>query len=255
MYLKIQHFVIFITITLSLSCRDRDVHLSEIHGSQIAVEASLEASDSIENFIAPYRSHVNKVLDDPLCYAPSIITKNDGKYNSSAGNLMADIVLDQAGPVFTKRTGKKLDFVVLNHGGIRSVISAGEVSARTAYEVMPFENTIVVLEMQGKAIRELISYLIQSGRPHPVAGIQIILSADGELESVNIQGQPFDENRSYSVGTSNYLATGGDNMKFFQSGTASTDLQYLIRKAMIDYFTKIDTLKAGVDDRFIKRDQ
>ena len=254
MYLKIQHFVIFITIASILSCRNREIHLSEIHGSQIPVEATLKGSDSIESFIAPFRSHVNNVLDDPLSYAPENISKDDGKYNSSAGNLMADIVLEQAGPVFTKRTGKEMDFVVLNHGGIRSVISAGDVSTRTAYEVMPFENTIVVLELQGKAIRELVSFLIQARRPHPIAGIQIILDSKGELDSVNIQGRPFDENRSYFVGTSNYLASGGDNMKFFESGTASTDLQYLIRNAMVDYFSKTDTLRARVDDRFIKRD-
>lgn len=254
MYLKIQHFVIFITIISCLSCRNREVQLSEIQASQITVESSLEASDSIEKFISPYRSHVNKVLDDPLSYSPRPITKNDGKYNSSAGNLMADIVLEQSAAVFNSRTGKNIDFVVLNHGGIRSVISEGDVSTRTAYEVMPFENTIVVVEMQGRSVRELVSFLIESRRPHPISGIQIILNKDKELESVNIQGKPFDENRSYYVATSNYLATGGDNMKFFSSGSKITELQYLIRNAMVDYFKKTDTLRASVDDRFTVRE-
>ena len=71
---------------------------------------------------------------------------------------------------------------------------------------------------------------------------------------MNIQGKPFDENRSYYVATSNYLATGGDNMKFFRSGSKITDLQYLIRNAMIDYFKKTDTLRARVDDRISVRE-
>lgn len=254
MHFKIQHFVIIITILFGFSCRDKQVHLSEIQGTQIPVESSSDVSEPIESFMEPYRSHVNKVLDDPLAYAPTTISKNDGRYNSSAGNLMADIVMEQAGPVFKSRTGKDIDFVVLNHGGIRSVISKGNVTTRTAYEVMPFENTVVVLELQGKAVRELVSFLIGSKRPHPISGIQIVLDSKGDLESVSIGGKPFDERRSYYVATSNYLATGGDNMSFFSSGTTSVDLQYLIRNTMVDYFKKTDTLRTGVDDRFIKRD-
>jgi len=63
---------------------------------------------------------------------------------------------------------------------------------------------------------------------------------------------PFDENRTYYVATSNYLADGGNNMGFFKDGLNQVDLNYLIRNAMIDYFKKVDTLTAKVDDRFIK---
>ncbi len=252
MYLKIKHFVIFITILSIFSCREREAHLSEILGTQITIRDSLQLLDSIENFIAPYRSHVNTTLDAPLSYAPKVISKNDGRYNSSAGNLMADIVFEQANPVFESRTGKEIDFVVLNHGGIRSVISKGDVSARTAYEVMPFDNTIVVLEMRGKSIRDLLDHLIQANRPHPISRLQIVLDQNDDLASVNIQGSPFDEKRTYYVATSDYLAKGGDAMNFFKEGLTATDISYFIRNAMIDYFEKTDTLKVSVDDRFVK---
>ncbi|MEN8798050.1 MAG: 5'-nucleotidase, partial [Flavobacteriaceae bacterium] len=178
--------------------------------------------------------------------------KNDGRYNSSAGNLMADIVIHQSNPVFQSRTNERIDFVVLNHGGIRSVISKGNVSSRTAYEVMPFDNTIVVVQMKGKAIRDLVSHLIRSSRPHPISGLQIIIDKKDQLSSVSIQGEPFDENRTYDVATSDYLFNGGDNMVFFKDGSQHFELQYFIRNAMIDYFEKVDTLRAAVDDRFLK---
>ena len=254
MYLKIKHFVVFITILLFSSCKEQTYRLSEIRAQQLNISENISSVDSIENEISPYRDRINEVLDEPLAYAPKAIGKNDGRYNSSAGNLMADIVYEQANPIFKKRNNKEIDFVVLNHGGIRSVISKGHVTSRTAYEVMPFENKIVVLELKGKAVRDLVSYLVRSGRPHPIAGLQIILEKDGQLSSVNIQGQPFDEKRTYHVATSDYLANGGDEMNFFRSGENRTETDYLLRNAMIDYFKKTDTLRSAVDDRFINKD-
>ncbi|MGI9547968.1 MAG: 5'-nucleotidase C-terminal domain-containing protein [Flavobacteriaceae bacterium] len=256
MRLRIKHFVVFITIISVLSCRERVYHLSEIKGAQLPIEHTKAKTelDSIDAFVAPYRNHVNSVLDAPLSYAPKTITSNDGRYNSSAGNLLADIVMEQANPVFKSRTNRDIDFVVLNHGGIRSVISAGDISSRTAYEVMPFENMIVIIEMKGKSIRDLVSHLVRSNRPHPISGLQIVIGHNDQLVSVSIQGRPFDETRSYYVATSDYLFSGGDDMKFFKEGLEHTEIQYLMRNAMIDYFKKKDTVLAAVDDRFIKLD-
>ena len=252
MVLKIKQFVIIITIFLCHSCKQRPQGLSSISATQISISDSLAVSDSIDAFIRPYRNRVNEVLDSALAYAPLAISKNDGEYNSSAGNLMADIVLEQAGPVFKNRTQQEIDFVVLNHGGIRSVISKGKISARTAYEVMPFENDIVVVALNGKSVRDLVSFLINSARAHPIAGMQIVLAKDGSLQSVNIKGAPFDENRTYNVATSSYLVEGGDDMGFFAGGLKFTRLDYRIRNAMIDYFKKVDTIAPEVDDRFMK---
>ena len=254
MHLKIKHFVVFITILLVASCKERPYQLSEIHGKQLPIAEKLSSVDSIENVIAPYRDRLNDVLDEPLCYAPKVFSKNDGRYNSSAGNLLADIIYEQANPIFKSRTNNEIDFVVTNHGGIRSLISKGDVSSRTAYEVMPFENKIVVLELKGKAVRDLVSHLVRAGRPHPISGIQIILEKDDQLSSVNIQGQPFDEKRTYFVATVDYLANGGDDMGFFRDGVNRTETDYLLRNAMIDFFKKTDTLRASIDDRFINKD-
>ncbi len=253
MRLKIQHIVIFITIIALLSCRDSPSILTEIHGSQVHITDSLPVSDSLEAFIKPYREHVNEELDRALSYAPHTIAKTDGTLNSSAGNLMADIVMAEASPVFRSREGKAIDFTLLNYGGIRSVISPGPVSARTAYEVMPFENTIVVAELDGKTVRELVAFLLNADRPHPISGLQIVINPDRSLQQVNIQGVPFDENRTYYVATSNYLAEGGDAMGFFKNSQKLIATDYSLRNAIIDYFKKKDTLQPKVDDRFVIR--
>ncbi|WP_047245153.1 5'-nucleotidase C-terminal domain-containing protein [Maribacter thermophilus] len=252
--LKIKHFVIIITIFSIASCKQSAQTLTDISAKQITVDSTYQSVKELTDFIKPYRDHVDSVLDSALAYSPQKISKTDGEYNTSAGNLMADIVLQQASPIFKMRTGNDIDFVLLNHGGIRSIISEGNVSARTAYEVMPFENTIAVAALTGASILDMVSYLIKSKRPHPVAGIQIILNADNTLNTLKIQGKPFDKNRTYYVATSNYLISGGDNMGFFKDAQEITEIDYKIRNAMIDYFTKVDTITAKVDDRYFKLD-
>ena len=234
------------------SCQEATTSVSQINAKQLVIDSTLIAIDSIESFVAPYRKRIDQVLDSTLAYAPEMLTKQDGRYNTSAGNLLADIILKQANPIFKSRTGKNIDFVLLNHGGIRSVVSKGNVSARTAYEVMPFENSIVVVELSGKSVLKMVDFLMSSNRAHPIGGLQIILDKNDSLKSLLIQGSVFDENKNYFIASSNYLVTGGDNMNFFKEMLGATDTEYLIRNAMIDYFMKVDTVSAKVDDRFYK---
>ncbi len=165
MDLKIQHVVIFVTILLLSACKQKPLGLSKIEGKQWPIDSTLSSVDSIESYIKPYRKRVTEVLDSTLAYTPKLISKEDGRYNTSAGNLMADIILSEANPTFKSRTGNDIDFVLLNHGGIRSIISKGNVTARTAYEVMPFENSIAVVELEGKAVLDLVEFLIKSKGP------------------------------------------------------------------------------------------
>ncbi len=253
--LNFKLFVVFTTIIGVTACRQAPPRLQRLEAGQIRLDPTLAPDDSVAAFIKPYHDHVNEVLDTPLAYAPAELNKKDGDLNSSLGNLMADIVLEQADSLSHRQTGIGVDFTLLNFGGIRSIISAGPVTERTSYEVMPFENTIYLVSMRGKAIRDLVSFLVADRTAHPIAGMQIVLNADGSLQSVNIGGEPFDEERTYLVATSNYLVSGGNGMEFFNQATDARDTGYRIRNAMTDFFRQTDTLRATVDNRFIKLPQ
>ena len=250
MILKIKHFVVFITFLGLGSCRQDTTTLTRIEGKQIPIDSIISKATHIEEFISPYSTRIEEVLDSALAYAPKPITKEDGEFNTTAGNLLADIVRSQANPIFKSRTGKDIDFVLLNHGGIRSIISAGKVSARNAFEVMPFENNIVVAAVNGTAVNDMVAFIVQSGRAHPISGMQIVLDKDRKLRKALINGEPVNPKRTYYVATSDYLVTGGDQMGFFKNNISINDTDYLIRNAMIDYFKKVDTLAPVIDDRF-----
>lgn len=241
-------FIISLTLILFSSCKPK--YLYKIEARQIAITDSLKTKQDIENYIKPYRIQINKSLDSVISFAKDTYSKKDGHLNTAIGNMMADAVYEESNPIFKSRTGKDIDIVLLNHGGIRAIISKGDISTRTAYNVMPFENSVVVVKMKGSKVNELVDYLVKEQRAHPIHGLQIILDEKGQLKSASIQGKSIDSNTTYYVATNDYLYNGGDRMTFFKPNDSLYVLDYKIRNVLIDYFTKKDTIAPVIDDRF-----
>lgn len=247
-------FIIACLLAGFAGCNQKKQSKAKPQAIQITIDSSLHPADSVNAFIQPYRSRLNAVLDTPLSYTPKHITKTEGQWNTPLGNLMADLMLDRANAIARMRGEEKVEMALHNFGGMRSSISRGPVSERNAYEVMPFENKLVVVGMPGSAIKKLVGFLTTASRPHPVSGIEIVLNSDGSLKSTRIQGLPINDERIYYVATSDYLMGGGDRMDFFKDRVSISDTGYKIRNAMVDYFRARDTLKTGIDNRFIQLD-
>ncbi|WP_029034666.1 5'-nucleotidase C-terminal domain-containing protein [Salinimicrobium terrae] len=247
-----KRYLLFLML-IAGSCKfSGDYTPTRIEGEQLEITSAIKANDSLERFIEPYKTNIDREMEQVLAYVPYNLTKNDGELNTAIGNLMADALMELSAPVFKSRTGENIDIVLLNFGGIRSSITMGNVTTRTAFQVMPFENEIVVATLKGEAIRDMIHYLIDSGNAHPVAGIELQLEQDNSIKKVLIQGEPLQESATYNVATSDYLLQGGDNMVFFSKAQKVTNLDYKIRNLLIDYFKQEDTLTPVRDERFIR---
>ena len=243
--------VLFFSYLLLVSCGKKGF-LVRTESTQLQITDSILGDAAIEKFIRPYRINIQQHLDSVLAFAPETYDKANGELNTAIGNLMADIVMEQANLVFNSRTQKTIDMVLLNYGGIRAPIPQGDVTVRTAYQVMPFENHIIVVEMKGTAIKQLINYLQMHRTAHPISGLKLSVTADFELVEATLKGREIQNEEVYYVATNDYLYAGGDGMSFFEQGTTSYRLDYKIRNAMIDYFTKMDTIAPVIDDRFIQ---
>ncbi|MBU2930051.1 5'-nucleotidase C-terminal domain-containing protein [Winogradskyella psychrotolerans] len=249
--MTIKHILKLCLLLLIFSCAS--TNLTKIEGKRIDIDDTLQTNQAIEDFIAPYRTHVNKNMDSIISYAPETFSKSDGEFNTAIGNLMADAVYSESNPVFNQRTQKNIDFVLLNHGGIRSIISKGDVTVRTAYGVMPFENSVVVVGIKGNQVNDMMEYLSKAKRAHPVSSqLQLTLDKKSAVSSATVHGEPIDVNRTYYIATNDYLYNGGDGMTFFHPNEGLHVLNYKIRDVLIDNFKKKDTLNPKRDQRFIQ---
>lgn len=234
------------------ACKQQPLTLTAIEGKQIPISDTIAIDQDYDSIIAPYRTRLNEDMNAVLSYAPKTYSKSDGDLNTAIGNLMADIVYAEGNPIFNIRTNKNIDAVILNHGGIRAIISKGNITTKTAFEVMPFENSIVVVAIKGQQMDSMMQYLSEAKRPHPIQGISLTLDKDYKIKEALVNNKPINQNKTYYVATNDYLYNGGDGMRFFKPNDSVYYLDYKIRNAMLDYFKKVDTIRPQIDDRFTK---
>jgi len=223
------------------------------YGYNIEINQQVLSDSSIVKYYQPFKKNLEEsLMNTPISYSPETYKKNDGELNSTLSNMFADATYEMSNPVFNKMSGKNIDIVLLNNGGIRSIISKGNISEKTAFELMPFENSIVVLELNGLSIIKMIDYLRKVKLQHPISGLQITLNNDYSVNEVKINGVSIENEKKYYVATTDYLLEGGDKMYFLAETTKTTDINYKMRDILIDYFKKYDTLKLKSDNRFIR---
>lgn len=239
----ISFFVFLLTFLILVSCKAKEDKIVEVKYKLINVNEKHSSVSHIDSLIIPYRNHINKDLDSILAYNPGTLDKANGKWETTIGNLLAYATYSLSNPIFSKRENKHIDACMLNHGGIRSIIPKGDVTTRTAFNIMPFENSVVVVALNGNQILELANYMLKEKKPHPLYGITIYTnSEEGNVVKVYINNELLNQEKIYYIATSDYLANGGDNMLFFKNSSTKYDLDYKLRNLFIDYFKKVDTL-------------
>ena len=238
-------------LSLVLSC-DNSKKLVTTGVQNISINKEIEAVKEIEDIIAPYKVNLDKTMNEVLSFSVDTYSKNNGDYNTAVGNMMADAVFELTSPLFRNRTGKNIDMVLLNHGGIRANLPKGNITTKTAYSLMPFENSVVVTALKGSVILEMTNYLKSFKKAHPISGLELVLNADNSYRKILVGGKSVESEKTYYVATNDYLYKGGDRMDFFKKSDTLYDLNYKIRNVLLDYFSKNDTLSPTIDQRFIK---
>ncbi len=245
---KVSHIFLFINLGLYLiSCNSLVVDNTSFSRIEIIGPDEIDISNQIQ----VYRDSINYKLDNVIGYSDNLYTKTDFNninFNSSLGNLVADIIFIQSDSVFKKQENKQIDFVLQNHGGIRSSLLEGDIKLTDIYKILPFENEIVILELPAETVKEMISFLNQEKNPHPFSGMSI------KKNKNLIQNRVIDSNKKYYLATNDYLLNGGDNMFFLSKNTKVYRLGYSLRDAFIDYTKTNVKLTSKIDDRFLKNE-
>ncbi|MES2810989.1 MAG: 5'-nucleotidase [Bacteroidota bacterium] len=247
-----KHFGLILTLLTFITISNAQEVVSTIEGKQVKVTEAVTGKAEYEELIAPYRNQINRDLDKILAYNPNILDKTKGQWQSNIGDLLAQVTFEKGNKVFEERTKKKVDVCVLNHGGIRAMMGQGNVSARNAFEVMPFENSATVIELEGKYLVEFVEYFIKEKKPHPIAGLTFTITADGKHKDIKVNNEPIVLDKIYNVVTNDYLASGGDKMEFFKKAIKAHPLDYKLRDMLIDYFIDVEVVKVPHDIKVIQ---
>ena len=232
------------------SCVGENYTIQDGKGLNIRIVDSLNSDSELNLIISQFRDKI-KDLEKNIGYSIKSLSVRDGILESSLGNLIADILIEESNPIFKSITSKNIDFCLLNYGGIRGTLNKGVITQYDIFTIMPFENTSTVVELSGEKVLELINYLNNEQKAHPVSGIRLEFEGD-KVNNVLINKKKFNINKTYYVLTSNFLQEGGDKMMFFKDPLKLFSLKTNIRDVLINYIVKIDTIVSNKDNRIIK---
>ncbi|WP_201983508.1 5'-nucleotidase C-terminal domain-containing protein [Hymenobacter rubidus] len=191
---------------------------------------------AVAALIAPYHDKVTSQMAEVLGNAPAGLVKGPGE--NPLSNFVADLQRVRA----SQALGQPIPLGVMTNGGLRAGFAPGAVTLGSVFELMPFENELVVLDAPGPVVQQLFDYAAHIKMA--VSGATYTVTFDGLPKDIRIGGVPFDvnDNRTWPIAISDYLATGGDNMGFFK-GLTPRHTNILLRTAIADYIR--DLTKAG----------
>lgn len=212
--------------------------LSRVVTQQYVLSDSLQPviDSSIYRLADPYRKQLAATMNEVLCSTSTALEK--GSPEGALGNFVTDVCLEMGNRRALQGSDgamKPADFVILNNGGLRKPLPKGAITLGDLYEVMPFENQLVVLTCNGSLVKRIIDFIATKDGT-PVSGIRFRIDKSSKTaKDIRIKGELLDTLKTYRIMTADYLANGGDQFELFKSAEQRWEIGLKIRDALISF--------------------
>lgn len=245
--MKIKHLFLSVSVLALFSCKTSLQVANVTTQKNTFITNDIPEDEAFNKVIAPYKADLEGKMNAVIAHTSVDLSKKGD--NSNLGNLLADYTFEGTDKWAKENNLSGVDAAVINIGGIRSTIGKGDIITRHIYEIMPFENEIVIMKMKGSDLQGLFDYYAKTEMNNPVSHL-FIETDQGKVMKELVNGKPLENDKTYYIATSDYLALGGDNMKFFGKGEMiSTGLK--LRDLFLEKFKQNPEVVASEDIRLI----
>lgn len=198
---------------------------------QYAISGDIAPDSAYISYYMPYKQQLETAMGHIVGYTDVDLTKPASTPETLLGNFFAEALLAEG-----RNLHPEADFSFGTKGGLRIELQKGPITVGHMFELMPFENELVVLELSGERVQQLAQF-IASTNGQPVAGLRMNINK-GQAEDIEIAGQPVDKSKTYQLLTYDYLANGGDNLRGLENPIKRINLQKKVRETLIDYISR-----------------
>lgn len=197
---------------LLTSCHS-SYNLANIQGSKMEITNAFDTNQDMKAvaILAPFKAKVDSIMNPVI--GNSAMDMTSRRPESLLSNLIADVLREYANAI----PGQKADISVTNMGGLRSNLPKGTITFGTVYEILPFENSLCIVNLKGSDLKTLLAEIAKVGG-EGISNAKLLISKPygGELLEATVGGKPIDEDATYSVATLDYLAEGNDGLGAFR---------------------------------------
>lgn len=235
---------IFVAVLALTGCKQPAYKVNGFAGTNINIDSTFTSDSSMNAEIAPFRKSIDAQMNRVIGISAKELLNH--KPESPLSNFVSDLIQQKA-LVFMK--DNKMDslklLTLMNIKGIRAPIPQGNITVRNIFEVMPFENEIVLLKLSGDSITSLFKFLGKT-EGDGIAGAFAKYS-DTKLLEVTIGGELVDPSENYYLATSDYLANGGDHYSMIMEPIDRYGLGLKLREAIIESIESLQKQGKKVD--------
>jgi 5'-nucleotidase/UDP-sugar diphosphatase len=219
--------------------------LSRMDAKLIPVVKVRPDSD-IAKILEPFNDRVKVKMAEPVGEAAEEIP-----FSKVAESALADLVADAF------RAKGKTQIAIHNGGGIRATLAKGTITFGSAFEVLPFQNTMVTLKLTGAQLKKTLERsLVPTVGIVALSGLRVRFDrtkppGQQVISAVLLEGAAIEDSRLYSLTTNDFVLAGGDGFTEFAKGTDILDTGLYLRDAFIEYIRVRSVLTPTVDGRIV----
>lgn len=195
--------------------------------------------------VAPYKSGVDSIMSPVL--GMSRTAMNAKRPESLLSNWAADMMVEGS----TATGLPAADMGLVNIGGLRNNMPKGIVRRGDIILISPFENSLVVLEMKGKDLMELMRNIAAVGGEGVSSSVRIVIGKDNKLVSATINGEQISRKRTYTVATIDYLAEGNDKMYALKKARKRHEIGLKARDVLTESVIKHRIIDSKIEGRIL----
>lgn len=225
-------------VSTALSCSRKVAVITSAKSDKLAIDITTDAYADQEfiTYLQPFKQKMDAEMAVVIGYAPEAMTAH--RPESLLSNFSADMYKKAASDYLKQ----DIDMAIVNLGGIRSDLPAGDVTIRKAFELMPFENELVVVWLSGNKLQELLNGFAAVGG-QGIAGVSMEIK-NKEATNVVIAGASLDPQKIYTIAVNDYIADGNDGMVQLTRHLKRLSTGLKIRDVLINHI-KAETAKGN----------
>ena len=235
---------LLVLLACCLACNPVFTPDPAVRASALAVNKNTPSDSVITAIMAPYKSRLDQEMKTVIGRAGHRLDNQPGWGESGLGNFVADLLLVES----QKKYNQKIDMAVINaHGGLRTAIREGPVTRENIFELMPFENYMLVVELSGGLTKRFFDHCAKTRR-NILAGARFAIK-DDKATKIDINGRNPHPDSTYTLAVSDYLVNGGGGFGFLGQANRVANLNYKMRDMIIDHIKTLTAQNKMIEGR------
>ncbi len=233
----------FVFLFVFSSCKTY-YSIDKTNSSFNKIDKKLDDKDSsdIDFIIEPYKAKLSKKMNEVLGYSDGLFKRQP---ESTLGNWVSDAIASGAKRI----SGMNIDFAIQNYGGIRiRELAKGGITLGKIYELMPFNNYVVILKADANTVQQLMDRMALYGGWPISSSVRYKIENDKAV-NILIKGRKIDKDKIYTIAMPDYIANGGDKCTFLKEAKRVDVDQVLIRDVLIDEVKQTNAKGAHINSK------